>query len=139
MNPFAHCDCWYDIGLLTFTLLLGLYTYPPSRIAPPEAAAKAQSKDTLTSMGVVRTDALGRLWNFALRTAGPLWSLAGLCTYAWSLQTAADKVWIQRALRVGCTITIVGHVGRLICFHTLGKFFTFNLAVHSDHKVSQSL
>lgn len=135
MKAFAQYDCWYDIGLLAFTHLLGLYTFSPSRIAPPEASAKAQSRDTLISLGVVRTDAFGRLSNFAIRTAAPLWSFAGLCAYGWSLQSAADKAWIQQALRVGCAITIVGFLGRLICYHTLGKFFTFNLAVHSDHKV----
>lgn len=45
----------------------------------------------------------------------------------------ADNIRHTRAWLAGCALLACGGIIRLVCYHTLGKFFTWQLAVKKDH------
>ncbi|RPD60595.1 ICMT-domain-containing protein [Lentinus tigrinus ALCF2SS1-7] len=48
---------------------------------------------------------------------------------------AVDRLVIERTFVVGFLLVVSGGVIRKICYDTLGKFFTYQLAVFKDHKL----
>jgi hypothetical protein len=45
---------------------------------------------------------------------------------------------VRNLYRFSCLISAIGGILRVVCFRALGRFFTFDLAVHDGHKVIQS-
>lgn len=52
-------------------------------------------------------------------------------TQAWLLDQRA-RSWF----RITSAFAVIGGIFRVICFRTLGHFFTFDLSIRKDHKVS---
>lgn len=133
--PTFTSEVQFDIALMVAVELLSFYTYAKRRIAPDEAAAKAGGNDFLVNIGAVRSGFQNQLSNWFIRSTAKAWTLYGLIVYGWTLQSAQEKQWVRFALHAGCAISFIGFCGRLVCFKTLGKYFTFNLAIQEGQKV----
>jgi protein-S-isoprenylcysteine O-methyltransferase Ste14 len=51
-----------------------------------------------------------------------------------TLQTA-QRIYVTRSFLIGCLVAILGGFARFSCFRTLGRLFTYELAVRKDHKL----
>ncbi|CCM02158.1 uncharacterized protein FIBRA_04236 [Fibroporia radiculosa] len=47
----------------------------------------------------------------------------------------ADRITISDTFIIGCILTAAGALGRISCYRTLGRLFTFEVTIRNDHKL----
>lgn len=117
-----------DLAGITFATALSVRATSPPHFATDEAKSKARGRDSISNLGVTKRH-VGR----PIRLLPYLWVAKRLVEQSWgNTEQAAD---VRKVFWVGNALICLGSIGRLVCHHTLGKFFTFDLAVQSDQKV----
>lgn len=112
-------------------------------ITPPnqpssEAVAKGEASDRMSQAISVNLGKAGGQAKHWLVRAGPMTvTVIALWFKGWNgVQGFQHGQRLRKVFLAATALNIVGAALRLWCFKTLGKFFTFQLAVADDQKVS---
>ncbi|PWN90591.1 hypothetical protein FA10DRAFT_267041 [Acaromyces ingoldii] len=112
-----------------------LATSPPHKSTEKARKAAGEKGDWVRRIGLLRATVI---FQWALFS----WALFQLRIMFDPTQEAKLNDWISRgsrsSFRLGCLAMLAGGSLRLYCYHTLGHFFTFELAVQVDQKVIQT-
>lgn len=122
-----------DIGLSVIALYASVKGTTAPFTAPDEDRGKA-SNDWIRKLGITRLStvyhlALVVLTGYQCRKIAQLDSVG---TMSWQASGTRDL------FRLMSIVNILGGGLRVLCFQTLGRFFTFDIAVSRDQKVIQS-
>ncbi|KAH6914446.1 hypothetical protein BKA70DRAFT_1261444 [Coprinopsis sp. MPI-PUGE-AT-0042] len=118
---------------------------------PPQAPASRSER--VPSLSTIRETYL--LTNFGLvKVVKALWWSASLAEVISILILTSDSRHLLRYLQFGggdlealdlssaflfgTVVTVAGGLGRVLCYRTLGKFFTFEMSIKKDHDLIRS-
>ncbi|CAO1616591.1 unnamed protein product [Sympodiomycopsis kandeliae] len=120
-----------DILFSGVTLYMHYKSIFPPQFAPPEAVQKVGDGDRLQHYLPDYTNLPGMLMYLSVRAGPQSAALIGLLLIGWKTSPPLYRkvFWIANGL------DLLGAALRLYCYRTLGKYFTFELAVHDGQKV----
>lgn len=122
-----------DIGLSVIALYASIKGNTAPFTAPQEDRGKA-SNDWIRKLGLTRISSIYQLALLVL-TGYQCRKIAQLDSIGIASWKDSGSINMFRLMSV---VNILGGGLRVLCFKTLGKFFTFDLAVQRDQKVIQS-
>ncbi|OCH92221.1 hypothetical protein OBBRIDRAFT_833566 [Obba rivulosa] len=121
---------------------------PPTAPAKSEEAKRFGGKDPIMLIGGPRLSIVMRVvsWTTSICEAAVIaatqfpseLSDRVLSTLIFGPSSGAYKLGITPQWLLGVSLIYVGGLTRLICHNTLGRYFTWNLAVRDDHKLITS-
>ncbi|RPD60591.1 hypothetical protein L226DRAFT_460934 [Lentinus tigrinus ALCF2SS1-7] len=142
---------WYLAKVPAFVLMSVAENYafhPPTNPPPKEVADREKfgSADMITKL-TGWFPAVGALVSYSFHFAEcaaviahefPSETSSKVLSFLFKDPSAADRLVIGRTFIAGFLLLTVGGALRKVCYDTLGKFFTYQLAIFKDHKLITS-